>query len=840
MLLYNDKGFLAGSVTAIAMVIGGSAALAQVENTPGKPLPLAAPRGVAHPELWPAYKYPVPKDPAAEAKIADLLKRMTLEEKIGQLVQGDISATTPADVKQYHLGSVLAGGSSGPNGDDKAPAPKWLELADQFYAASVDKTNGGVGIPIIWGIDAVHGHANIIGATVFPHNIGLGATHDPALIERIGVATAQEIRVTGQEWTFAPTVTVPQDYRWGRAYEGYSSDPALVASYVGAMVRGLQGPPTSKNLLGTHKVLASTKHFLADGGTKNGVDQGDAQISETELRDIHGRPYGPAIENGVATVMASFSSWQGVKMTGNKSLLTGVLKDRMGFGGFVVSDWNAHGQVEGCTNADCPEALLAGVDMYMAPDSWKPLYANLLKEARSGQIPMARIDEAVTRILRVKYRLGLFDAGKPSSRPLAGKWNVLGSAEHRAIAREAVRKSLVLLKNQGVLPLKAGARLLVAGDGADDISRQSGGWTISWQGTGVTNADFPGATTLWKGLSDAVKAAGGSAELSPDGSFKTRPDAAIVIFGEKPYAEFQGDRKSLQLDPELTRPFETMKKLKAQGIPVVAVMITGRPLYVNPALNLADAFVVTWLPGSEGEGLADVLVGSRSGAKRFDFTGTLPAAWPRTANMADGTLYARGYGLNYKSPRHAWTALPEDSGAGAGDTRLWFAKGVPAASWSLYVADEAGNQQTRITSVPARALDGHVTITAANTDVQEGARRFAVDSGKASILLGTYDPLDIARESNGDVLVLVTAKVDKAPASASIAMRGGGSAAVPVTLPVSASYVRYGIKLKCFAQRGVDMTKVTAPFMLTVEGPADISISEVRLGSDVEKELGCN
>lgn len=823
------------SLIAIAIGISG-AALAQTTAVPPE-AKVAGTGAIAHPEIWPAYKYPVPKDAKAEAMIAALLKRMTIEEKIGQLVQGDISAITPADMKKYHLGSVLAGGSSGPNGDDKAPAAKWLELADQFYDASVDKSNGGVGIPMLWGIDAVHGHANIVGATIFPHNIGLGAAHDPALIERIGVATAKEIRVTGQEWTFAPTVTVPQDYRWGRAYEGYSSDAKLVSSYVGAMVRGLQGPPASR--IAPDRVLASTKHFLADGGTHNGVDQGDAQISEIELRDIHGAPYGPAITNGVGTVMASFSSWQGKKMTGNKSLLTGVLKDRMNFGGFTVSDWNAHGQVEGCTNADCPQALMAGIDMYMAPDSWKPIYESLLREAKSGQIPMARIDEAVTRILRVKARLGLFEAGRPSARPLAGQWSLLGAPAHRAIAREAVRKSLVLLKNQGVLPLKAGGRLLVAGDGADDISRQSGGWTISWQGTGVTNADFPGATSLWKGFSDAVMAAGGTAELSSDGSFKQKPDAAVVVFGEKPYAEFQGDRKSLQLDPELTGPFETMKKLKAQGIPVVAVMITGRPLYVNPALNLADAFVVAWLPGSEGAGLADVLVGNKAGVKRFDFSGTLPTAWPKTANMVDGTLYPFGYGLKYTSPKSAWKALPEVSGASGGDARVWFANGVPAASWSLAVADENGGQSTRITAVPAKALDGRVTVTATNTQVQEGARRFVIDSGKASIALGTFDPLDIARESNGDVMLLVTLKVDKAPVSASVGMKGGGTAALPATPPVSASYIRYGLPLKCFAAKGVDMSKVTAPFVLTLEGPADLSIAEVRLGSDAEVPLRC-
>src|SRR5688572_5347624 len=602
---------------AVAALALGASAAAQPDAPPAE-------GGVAHPEIWPAYDYPVPQSAANEARITDLLGRMTLEEKIGQLVQADLCCVTPDDVRRYNLGSVLNGGNSGPGGDDLAPAAKWLEAADAFYAASVDTSDDGVGIPIVWGTDAVHGHSNIVGATLFPHNIGLGAMRDPELIERIGAATAVEIRVTGQEWTFAPTVTVPQDYRWGRAYEGYSSDPTLVASYVGAMVRGLQGPPDAGRILQRGKVLASTKHFLADGGTDRGVDQGDSTIDETALRDIHGVPYGPAIEEGVATVMASFSSWQGVKMTGNRSLLTGVLKERMDFGGFVVSDWNAHGQVDGCSNASCPQALLAGIDMYMAPDTWKPVYESLLAQAKAGEIPMERIDEAVASILRVKLRLGLFEVGKPSSRPLSGQWNLLGAPEHRVLAREAVRKSLVLLRNDGVLPLKPGGRLLVAGDGAEDIARQSGGWTLTWQGTGIDNSHFPGATSLWEGLRQAVTAAGGTAQLSPDGSFTAKPDAAIVIFGEKPYAEFQGDRASLQLDPELTGPYETMRRLKAQGVPVVALMITGRPLYVNPALNAADAFVVAWLPGSEGAGLADVLVGKADGTPRHDFSGTLP------------------------------------------------------------------------------------------------------------------------------------------------------------------------------------------------------------------------
>jgi len=805
------------------------------------PAPSASAPGTAHPDQWPAYTYPVPVNADHEKMIADLIARMTIEEKVGQLVQADLCCVTPAEVKQYHLGSILVGGNSGPYGNDLAPAPEWLKAADDFYLASVDKTGGGAGIPVIWGIDAVHGHSNIIGATLFPHNIGLGAMRDPALIEKIGAATAAEIRVTGQEWTFAPTVAVPQDFRWGRAYEGYSSNPDLVASYVGAMVRGLQGPPTGDNLLAGPHVIASTKHFLADGGTDNGVDQGNSSATEAQLRDIHGKPYGPAIAEGVATVMVSFSSWQGVKMTGNHSLVTGVLKDRMNFGGFVVSDWNAHGQVAGCTNEACPQALMAGVDMYMAPDTWKPIYNDLLARAKSGAIPMSRIDEGVARILRVKARLGVFTAGKPSDRPLAGQYELLGAPEHRAVAREAVRKSLVLLKNQGVLPLAPGKRLLVAGDGADDIARQAGGWTISWQGTGLTNSQFPGATSIWGGLKQAVEAGGGSAVLSPDGSYTQKPDAAVVVFGETPYAEFQGDRAALLLDPQLTGPFATMKKLKAQGIPVVAVMITGRPLYVNPALNAADAFVVAWLPGSEGGGVADVLVGDAARKPRFDFTGKLPAAWPRAAQIAQGTLFPFGYGLGYQSRAAKWKPLPElDAATTGGDARVWFNAGTPAPRWSLWVAGTKGEVETRVTTLPADALGGRARVTAENFKVQEGARRIAVTGGMASVQLGKFETIDVSRETNGDVLVLVTMRVWDAPDTARIGVRGPGSDGfTPVTLTETPGYVRYGIPLKCLSGKGADVAKLDRPFVIETEGKADFAIAEVRLGTDAEQVLPC-
>ncbi len=821
---------------AAAMLASVAMAACTAQQEPSEP-------GTAHPEIWPEHTYPVTLSDEMEARIADLLSRMTLEEKIGQLVQADLCCVTPEDVRQYNLGSVLNGGNSGPYGNDLAPASDWLRLADEFWEASTDTSDGGVGIPALWGTDAVHGHSNIVGATIFPHNIGLGAARAPDLIERIGQVTAREIRVTGQEWTFAPTVTVPQDYRWGRAYEGYSSDPALVSSYVGAMVRGLQGGPDNMDLLSGPNVMASTKHFLADGGTDNGTDQGDSSASEEELRDIHGAPYGPAMEEGVGTVMASFSSWQGVKMTGNESLLTGVLRDRMHFGGFTVSDWNAHGQVAGCTNESCPEALMAGIDMYMAPDTWKPLYEDLLARAQDGEIPMERIDEAVTRILRVKARLGLLDAPRPSERLLAGEYELLGAPEHRELARQAVRMSLVLLRNDGVLPIAPGGRLLVAGEGTDDIARQSGGWTLTWQGTGTNNSHFPGATSILSGLQQAVEAGGGSVEHSPDGSFTTRPDAAVVVFGERPYAEFQGDRETLALDLGLTGPYATMKSLKDAGIPVIAVMITGRPLYVNEALNSSDAFVVAWLPGSEGgSGIADVLVGDSDGAPRFDFSGALPTAWPRTPDMADGALFDFGYGLTYASTPATWEDLPLADTGNAGDASTWLAAGEPAAAWSLNISDpgQAGSQ-TRITTLPAEALDGRAQITAVDSNVQEGARRFAVSSGEAAISLTTFEPIDIARETNGDVLLLFTLRVDAAPESTVIAMRSGiadtGESAMD--LPANGTFTRYGIPLKCLRDKGVDMTRVSAPFILQTRGGGDVSLAEVRLGMDAEVVLPC-
>jgi beta-glucosidase len=801
-----------------------------------------------HPGEWPEVAYPRVLTDEGEAHVRAVLAGMTLEQKVGQIIQADIGSVTPEDVKTYHLGSVLNGGNSGPGGNDLAPAHEWLALADAFYAASLDTAPGEPAIPIMWGADAVHGHSNIVGATLFPHNVGLGATRDPDLIERIGRATAVEVRVTGQEWTFAPTVTVPQDYRWGRAYEGYSSDPSLVASYVGAMVRGLQGPPSTKPILAGPHVAASTKHFLADGGTVDGKDQGDSMASELELRLVHGAPYLPAMESGVATVMTSFSSWQGTKIAGHKGLITDVLKGRLHFGGFVVTDWNAHGQVVGCSNASCPTSVNAGIDMFMAPDSWRAFYASTLTQVRDGTIPMARLDDAVLRVLRVKQRLGLFEAGKPSSRAYSGRYELLGSPEHREIAREAVRKSLVLLKNTGILPLKPSAHILVAGDGATDIARQSGGWTLTWQGTGLDNSQFPGATSIWRGIEQAVAQAHGSAELAPQGDFKQRPDAAIVVFGETPYAEFQGDLATLQLRPELRGPFETMRKLKAAGIPVVALMITGRPLYVNEALNLSDAFVTAWLPGSEGQGVADVLFADGDGNPRYDFQGRLPTAWPATARPGGATLFPFGYGLSYADSPQPWSDIAQDSqvadeGGGPG---VYFDKGTPAPSWSLVVSRADGGNPLRVTTVPATGLAGRAQVFATDHGVQEGARQFVIEpaAGGAAVEIGSTEALDLSRETNGDVLVLATLRLDARP-SAPVFLSArceGDECAGSVRLDEFndleiGSWRVLAVPLKCLAAAGADMTRIVAPFRLTTDGSLSFSLARAALGSASEADV---
>ena len=799
-----------------AAALAGWMALGVASAQVAPPTP-ATPANTAHPAEWPKLASPVPADPKIEAAITALMARMSLEQKVGQVVQGDIASITPDDVRKYHLGSVFNGGNSDPGGRYNAPARDWLALADAFWDASTSDDPKLPRIPTIWGIDAVHGHANVVDATIFPHNIGLGAMRDPELMRKIGTATAVEMRVTGIDWTFAPTIAVVRDDRWGRTYEGFGETPEIATAYAGPLVEGLQGRVGDRDWLRGAHVVATAKHFLGDGGTHGGRDQGDTQLPEAQLRDLFAPPYEAAIKAGVQSIMASFSGWNGRKMTGNDSLLTGVIKERWGFDGFLVGDWNAHAQVEGCTATVCPQALNAGLDIYMAPDSWKGIWESTLAGAKSGAIPMAKLDDAVRRVLRVKFRAGIFDAPEPSARPYAGRWDQLGSAEHRAIARQAVAESLVLLKNAGgVLPLRPGARILVAGDGADNVAKQSGGWTLSWQGTGTTPADFPGATSIWRG----IKVAAPNATLSPDGQFSAKPDAAVVVFGEEPYAEFQGDRPDVGFDdPSTIDNLATMRRLKAAGVPVVAVFLSGRPLWVNAYLNAADAFVAAWLPGSEGAGVADVLFG------KAEFRGKLPYSWPKRPdqtplNVGDpgyDPLFAYGFGLTSKD-KGDLARLPEDRGAGGGDRNVLFARGKPTNGRRLLIGPEGA-----LAANPGPDL---IAQRAADRRAQEDSVRLTWTGRGAATAALVGAPVDLTREANGDVALIVEAKVESGP-TAPVTL--GGRDVTARLRALGRDWGEVAVPLRCFA--ATDLAKVAQPFAMKTAGQLDMTISGIRLGS---------
>ncbi|WP_447905361.1 glycoside hydrolase family 3 protein [Stenotrophomonas sepilia] len=807
---------------------------------------------------WPEVIWPLAADPALEKRITDLMAGMTVEEKVGQLVQGDIASVTPDDVRRYRLGSILAGGNSDPGGRYDASPAEWLALADAFYDASMDTSKGGKPIPLLFGIDAVHGQSNIIGATLFPHNIGLGATRNPELLRQIGGITALETRVTGMEWTFAPTVAVPQDDRWGRTYEGYSESPDVVASYAAAMVEGLQGRVGTPEFLDGRHVIASVKHFLGDGGTTDGKDQGDTRISESDLVRIHAAGYPPAITAGAQTAMASFNSVNGEKMHGHRHYLTDVLKGRMNFGGFVVGDWNGHGQVKGCTTTDCPATINAGLDMAMASDSWKGFYETTLAAVKDGRITPQRLDDAVRRILRVKFRLGLFEAGRPSTRAVGGQFALIGAPAHRAVARQAVRESLVLLKNQnGLLPLSPKQRILVAGDGADDVGKQAGGWTLNWQGTGTTRKDFPNADTIYEGIARQARAAGGEAVLSVDGRYAVKPDVAVVVFGEDPYAEFQGDRPTLAYKPGNETDLALLKRLKADGIPVVAVFLSGRPLWVNREINAADAFVAAWLPGSEGAGIADVLLRGSDGRVQHDFKGKLSFSWPRTATQYANNvgqkdydpLFASGYGLTY-ADNGDLAALPEASGVtgNEGATGVFFARGDAGPGMALRLEDAAGQGLT-VTRVPDALPDDRLKITGVDHLAQEDGRRLAWSgNGEAVAALQSHTTLDLQRESNGDLMLLTTLRVDAAPkgeAWLSVGCGVGCSARIAIGPALAAlpqgQWKRVGVPLKCLAKAGAKLDAIDRPWSVATGDAMTISVSRVALGAlnEAEVTLGC-
>lgn len=603
---------------------------------------------------WPARKARPKLDPAIEGKIAAIVAGMTLEQKVGQITQAEIRSVTPDQVRQYYIGTILNGGGAWPGMNKHASVKDWAALADQFAKAAL-ATDMKVPVPLIWGIDAVHGNNNVAGATIFPHNIGLGAAHHPGLVYRIGRATAKSVRATGIGWAFAPTVAVVQNQRWGRAYEGYSSDSALVARYGAALIRGLQG-----KLTGDGDVLASVKHFAGDGGTFNGIDQGETRVSPKDYARIHGAGYYSALDADVQTVMVSYNSLtldgqpMG-KMHGNRAMVSGVLKQKLGFDGLVVSDWNAIEQIPGCKRDHCPQAINAGTDVFMVPDNWKTFIANTVADVREGRVPMERIDDAVTRILRVKFRTGLF------ARPIsAGRFTGDAAAlVDRPLAQEAVRKSAVLLKNDApaagtrpLLPLSPNKRILVVGAAADSFPMQSGGWSITWQGDETDNQDYPVGETLLGGLRRVYGA--GAVTYSPDGDAFApgKFDVVVAVLGEKPHAEMKGDVRwpePMAHSRQYADQAAMLDRLAGKGVPVLSVLYSGRTVYANDLINKSDAFVAAFLPGSEAGALADLLAGSMA----LDFTGRLSFSWPNTPCITNGepaseSQFARGFGLSYR------------------------------------------------------------------------------------------------------------------------------------------------------------------------------------------------
>lgn len=607
--------------------------------------------GTAAAGLWPRPAITAAPDTALETRVRAIVAEMTLEQKVGQMTQADIRSVTPDDVRLYYLGSILNGGGAWPSMNMHASVDDWLKLSDAFYRASMS-TDMKVKVPVIWGTDAVHGHNNVYGATLFPHNIGLGAAHDPALMQRIGRATALEVRATGITWAFAPTLAVVQNPRWGRTYESYSSDPALVRSYGTAMVRGLQGQLGSST-----SVAATAKHWLGDGGTFHGKDQGETLTSEADLARTHAAGYYGALQANVQTVMVSYSSFTDTatgknwgKMHGDAYLVGDVLKHRLGFNGLVVSDWNAIGQLPGCTNWHCPEAINAGIDLAMVPDDWKKFIGATIEDVHAGRIPMSRIDDAVSRILRVKLKTGLFNAS-PAAGPHPAA-SVLHSAAVRDLAREAVRKSLVLLKNDGgVLPLRRTGKILVVGKAADSLPMQTGGWSLTWQGDQTTTADYPNADTLLSALRKSLGS--GQVDYSPSGAGVDVPKyrAVVMVAGEKPYAEGAGDitfPASMRHSSRYPEDLEALSQVSGKGVPVVTVLFSGRPVAANDLINRSDAFVAAWLPGTEGKGIADLLLAQANGHRKFDFSGRLSFDWPAGDCLPSkgGVQFRRGYGLS--------------------------------------------------------------------------------------------------------------------------------------------------------------------------------------------------
>ena len=832
---------------------------------------------------WPALEPAVARDADIEAQVAGIVAKMTLAQKVGQMVQGEIAGTSPADVSTYFLGSMLNGGGSWPAAARHASAQAWRAMADAYFDAS--PSIDGVKIPVLWGIDAVHGNNNVYGATVFPHNIGLGAAHDACLVQQIGAATAAEVRATGQDWAFGPTLAVVRDDRWGRTYEGFSEDPAIVRWYGEAAFKGFGAIDADGKRL--HGVLATAKHFIGDGGTTAGVDQGNNQHAESELINLFGQGYFGALgRGGGQTVMISFNSWNSGtgdhpaegKIHGSKYLITDVLKGQMGFDGLTVTDWNGHGQVVGCTNSDCPRAVNAGIDLFMIPARGDLIafITNTIAEVGlpaddPKHIPIERIDDAVTRILRVKARAGLLASPqKPSQRQDANDAALL----HRDLARKAVRESLVLLKNDAaVLPLAVPTtkRLLVVGNGADSFATQTGGWTISWQGADLTNADFPAGVgdTVLAGIqaavgADKVDAFATAAQIAAAAPDFTQYAAVIAVVGETPYAEGAGDiTASMTLGKQGKYPAAEIQAVLAQvtghDVPVVTVLLSGRPLWVNKEINASTAFVAGFLPGTEGAGLADVLFRKPDGSVNFDFSGKLSYSWPKAdcqtpLNAGDASydpLFALGYGASYAGGPVPVAPLDETAGPfGCGQTAvdssvLQIHNNTGAVDpYNLYLG--ANPNYNQLVESPGTTLNATVasdgnrmTVTGSSTltvDLQGDGRRAIWAGGAdgfAQIYMQALASTDLTSFLTNDG-ALVFRGILNAPTTAQLTAQVTcgypclGQVDITSLLGAVGATTTFKIPLACFHAAGADFSQINAPFQLQTDQALDFTFAEVK------------
>ncbi|MTW09440.1 glycoside hydrolase family 3 protein [Pseudoduganella eburnea] len=790
---------------------------------------LALPAAAAPLADWPHARSAIAPDAALERKVAAIVAGMTLEQKIGQMTQPEIKTVTPDDVRRYYIGSVLNGGGSWPNGNKHASAADWLALAEKYHQAAMS-TDMAVKVPVVWGIDAIHGNSNVFGATLFPHNIGLGAAHDPKLAYEIGAATGKAVRATGIAWVFGPTIAVVRDDRWGRTYESFSEDGKLVAAYAGEYVKGLQG-----RFKDDANVLASAKHFVGDGGTDQGKDRGDNKSSLADMINIHGAGYVPALAAGAQTVMSSFNSWNGVKMHGNREMLTGVLKSKMGFDGFIVSDWNGIAEVPGCRNDSCPQAINAGIDMVMVPDDWKAFIANTIAQVKVGEIPMARIDDAVMRILRVKLRAGLFDKS-PGQNAYAGQDAAL---QDRELARRAVRESLVLLKNEGPsLPLARGKKILVVGKSADNIANQTGGWSLTWQGTDNTNADFPNADSILSGIRSA--AGEGNVEFSVDakGVDLSRFDAVIAVIGERPYAEGDGDIGSsgtLRHSSRYPEDLAVLEAVAGKGKPVITVFVSGRPLFVNDLLNLSDTFIAAWLPGTEGKGVSDLLV---AGPHSYDFRGRLSFSWPKSAcqtplNFGDAgyaPLFALNYGLR-KGQRSRLGKLDTAYAPGGCGSSNIVAVHSQADRSSFPLAIRSGSEQLALgADLNATFRLPGITVQTAQVNTQQDAKLVTWTAsaelaarGARPLMLSAAAARDGALQFDTIVSVTPQGKVmlamqDTALDATRLFKRIAGKGKQTVKVP-----------LACFTARGLQLDHMDTPFSIHADAPFAAAIANIEI-----------